>query len=348
MRDTVTIYVTGCAGMIGSNLTRALLADGHRVVGIDNFWRGTRYNIEAFLGISNFEFRHADIAADTDWALDINSSSMIVHTADIVAGIGYVFAKEWAILRKNNLINTQVARVVNTQEPARIIYLGTACSYPQQLQMSVEESALNETLKFPAHPESGYGWSKLLGEIEFKLAVKGRSTKLITLDLHNVYGWPCVYRDETSQVIPSLIFKALTSPDRTLSVWGDGRQGRAFLHVDDVVAAVRAALAYGGEADNFMIGPRQCTTIREVAELVAAHPETGIAHIVYDTTKPTGDIGRFADGIKAEAELGWTPKVELRSGLFDLIDRIAADFRAKVSGENASAICAWRASQSSW
>lgn len=319
------IYVTGAAGMIGSNLCHALLQAGHHVVGIDNLWRGTARNLDRLKADRGFQFRHADIAADHDWYSDMDADSVLVHTADIVAGIGYVFSNEWRVFQKNILINTQIARIVNTIQPRQLIYLGTACSYPQGLQRSVTESLLREDLKLPADPESGYGWSKLIGEVEFKLAVKGTRTRLTTLDLHNVYGWPCKYDDATSQVIPSLVYKALTSADGTMTVWGDGTQGRAFLHVRDVVRGAQKAIGYEGDFDTFMLGPDRCTSIREVAELLRQHPRLTIDRIVYDTTKPTGDVGRFADSSRAKAELGWEPGVPFEAGLSELVDDIADD-----------------------
>ncbi len=328
MSKASRIFVTGAAGMIGSSVVAALLADGHMVVGIDNLWRGTSASLSALKAHPNFEYRHADIAADRNWSFDVGADDTIVHTADIVAGIGFVFANEWTIFQKNLLINTEIARIVHFQQPRQLIYLGTACSYPQGLQRSTEGSVLSEAVKFPADPESGYGWSKLMGDIEFRLAVKGKRTRLTVLDLHNVYGWPCVYRDNTAQVIPALIMKAITSPDRSLSVWGDGKQGRAFLHVSDVVAAVRAALGYAGDFDNFMIGPDRCTTIAEVADLIRQHPRIGIDRVVFDPTKPTGDIGRYADASRAKAELGWEPRVEFRQGLHELIDHVIDDWQA--------------------
>lgn len=325
MSTTARVFVTGCAGMIGSNIATALLAIGHRVVGVDNLWRGTAGNLATLKAQANFDYRHADIAADQNWSFDIGHDDTIIHTADIVAGIGFVFANEWTIFQKNLLINTEIARIVHFREPRQLIYLGTACSYPQGLQRSTEGSVLSEAVKFPADPESGYGWSKLIGDVEFRLAAKGKRTRLTVLDLHNVYGWPCVYRDNTSQVIPALIMKALTSPDRTLSVWGDGKQGRAFVHVSDVVAAVTATLEYHGDFDNFMIGPDGCTTIGDVADLISRHPAVAIDRVVFDPTKPTGDIGRYADASRAHAELGWRAQVEFKSGLYDLIDRVAED-----------------------
>ena len=175
--DVEKVYVTGVAGMIGSNIARALIKRGTHVVGIDNLWRGTVDRIRDLSAADNFTFRHADISSDLDWYQDIDSGSALIHTADIVAGIAYVFANEWHVFQRNLLINTQVARIVNQFQPARFLYLGTACSYPQQLQRSVDTSVLSEAVKFPADPESGYGWSKLIGEIEFRLATKGTSTR---------------------------------------------------------------------------------------------------------------------------------------------------------------------------
>jgi nucleoside-diphosphate-sugar epimerase len=319
------IYVTGTAGLIGSNVARALLDDGHAVIGIDNFWRGTQENVRQLSADAKFEFRHADLVADQRWFQDMKSSDVLIHIADIVAGIGYVFSNEWEIFQKNVLINTSVARVVAQKSPARLIYLGTACSYPQAMQRSVTSSILSEADKFPADPESGYGWSKLIGEIEFRLVTKGSATKLVVLDLHNVYGWPCAYSDGTAQVIPSLINRAISTQDHTLSVWGDGRQGRAFLHVSDVVSAIRLALDYGGSLSTFMIGPSSCTTIAEVVRIIQAHPKIQIKEIVFDTSKPTGDIGRFANPAVANKELGWTLKMDLVAGIHDLVDKILDD-----------------------
>ena len=325
------IYITGVAGMIGSNVARDLVSLGNQVIGIDNFWRGTRSNFEDLLSRPNFEFRYADLISDQDWFRDMDGDSILIHAADIVAGIGYVFANEWQVFQKNILINTQIARVVSVAKPERLIYLGTACSYPQSLQRSVESSVLSEGQKFPADPESGYGWSKLMGETEFLLVTKQASTRLLVLDLHNVYGWPCIYSDETAQVIPALIYKAAKSTNGKLTVWGSGKQGRAFLHVLDVASAVRAALSYTGVEKAIMLGPDHCTTIDEVARLIIKHPRMAIEAIEFDATRPTGDIGRYADASLALRELHWSPRIDFREGLYGVIDRILDDLRRRRS-----------------
>ena len=164
-----------------------------------------------------------------------------------------------------------------------------------------------------------------MGQIELQLAVKNIDTQLVVLDLHNVYGWPCNYWDSRAQAIPSLIQRAISNPHDNLVVWGDGCQGRAFINVDDVVSAINSALIYSGSEEEFMIGPDVCTTIREISDIIVSHPSIAVPGLEFDLSKPTGDIGRYADYSKAKAELGWEPKVNIVDGVNELIDVIVMD-----------------------
>ena len=130
---------------------------------------------------------------------------------------------------------------------------------------------------------------------------------------HNVYGPPCDY-GERSQVIPALIRKAVNYPEEPFNVWGSGLQGRAFIHVDDVVEALCLALEKGWGHGYIQIGPSVCTSIKEIAETVVKISGKDI-EIVYDTTKPEGDKARSADYTKAKTILGWEPKIALEDGL---------------------------------
>lgn len=314
------IYVTGVAGMIGSNLAKRLIAEGYEVVGIDNFWRGKAENIASLQ--EGFTFIEEDLSGPNLTCFDgLAEEDVVVHLADIVAGIGYVFDNEWAVFQQNLKINTSVASAVSEKQPSKLIYVGTACSYPQTLQRSVTESMLCEAHKFPADPESGYGWSKLIGEIEYKLLCQGNQTSFLTLDLHNVYGWPCEFDGPTAQVIPALINRAIEGGEE-LSVWGDGSQGRAFVHVDDVVEALLSGIRYNGDKGTIMIGPSECTTIGEVASIIVEDSRVSANTVSFDTSKPTGDVGRFADYKLAREELNWNPSVEIADGISDLIGKI--------------------------
>lgn len=316
------IYITGVAGMIGSVVATEFVNSGFDVIGVDNFWRGRFENLLPMSNRDNFDFRLSDLRFDDSWSEDITKDDIIIHVADVVAGIGYVFENEFEVYRNNCQINTAVATLVSKKCPKKVIYLGTACSYPKKMQQSVSESQLKETDKFPANPESGYGWSKLMGEVELQLAVKKSFTQLIVLDLHNVYGWPSNYWDSRAQVIPALIGRAKRLSGEPLTVWGDGLQGRAFVHVNDVVRAIRLAFDYYGDHNNFMIGPNYCSTIKDVASIIIKHTSIKSSELTFDRSKPTGDIGRFADYSLAKKYLGWEPKISLEEGVNDLIENI--------------------------
>lgn len=318
------IVVTGAAGMIGANLCAGLLNMGHHVIGIDNLWRGNLDNLQYtnVLGHPNFEFSLADLSNVDEWRLHFKNADCVYHLADIVAGIGFVFSNEGWLFKKNMRINTNVVEACREMEVGRYVYVGTACSFPQELQNS-STSKLREDQKFPANPESAYGWSKLMGELEAEYLNKECSTQTVVLSLHNVFGSPCRFSDNTSQVIPALIYRVLTlKPDEPLTVWGDGKQGRAFVHVCDVVDALIASLHTGdGVNSAIQIGPDYCTSIRKVAETIRSIHRSNF-EIKFDTSKPTGDIGRCADYQLAHDTFGWVPKISLEQGIEEVYSYI--------------------------
>ena len=115
-------------------------------------------------------------------------------------------------------------------------------------------------------------------------------------------------------MIPAVFRISVNYPEEPFNVWGSGLQGRAFIHVDDVVEALCLALEKGWGHGYIQIGPSVCTSIKEIAETVVKISGKDIK-IVYDTTKPEGDKARSADYTKAKTILGWEPKVALKDGL---------------------------------
>ncbi len=323
------ILVTGCAGMIGSYLTSHLLhlfskKDGNIIIGIDNLSRGKISNLqEACVNkFSELVFINDDLSSFNDsWAKYFNNLDIVIHLADIVAGIGYVFSNESYVFRTNLLINSNVSRAIYQYKPKRYIYVGTACSFPRNLQLSTTSTPLLEDDQFPASPESGYGWSKLMGEIEAGYLAKEGITDSVILSLHNVYGKYCDYTKETSQVIPSLCLKAIESinKDNILEVWGDGSQGRAFVHAKDVVNAIILSFNKGENKGVIQIGPNKCTTINDLSKIIIDKMDS-IIEIKHNLSKPIGDIGRCANYSKAKELLGWEPSIFLEEGISDIVD----------------------------
>lgn len=329
-----TIMVTGGAGMIGSNLVKRLVKEGWDVYVADNLWRGKLeyLNDEKGKPVIDLEthFLKKDLSDYGQCEEIIGFADYVVHLADIVAGIDYVFANQGELFRVNNLINSNLfaaARRAGKEKIKGLLYVGTVCSFPLTLQNSYHPQPLREEELFPAMPESAYGWSKLMGQLEIGYLEKETGIPCCTLMFHNVYGTPTDF-GARSQVIPALIRKAVNYPQEEFVVWGSGNQGRAFIHVNDVVNALVLALEKGWGHGWIQIGPDHSTTIREIAYKVAEISEKNLEP-VFDVTKPEGDSARFADYSKAKSILGWEPETDLDQGLRECYQWIEKQIKSK-------------------
>lgn len=320
------IMVTGGAGMIGSNLVKRLVSLGDRVSVVDNLWRGRReYLMDddgRYVIDMDADFHELDLSVDGVLNGLLEGVDYVYHLADVVAGVDYVFRNEGSVFRHNLLINTNMVAAARQYPLKGYIYVGTACSFPADKQTGVDAPPLKETDQYPAAPESAYGWSKLMGEYEALLMERETGIPVSVLSVHNVYGTPCDFEAKRAQVIPSLARKAARYPAEPFVVWGSGAQGRAFVHVDDTVNALVLTLDKGLGQGVIQIGPNVCTSIREIAETLVEISGKDIA-IEFDTTKPEGDRGRCADYSKAKAVLGWSPQVDLRTGLSQVYEWVA-------------------------
>lgn len=323
------ILITGCAGMIGCYLTADLLKtypqkQGNQIIGIDNLSRGKISHLREACGefFNELIFIESDLTVfDEIWASHFYKCDIVIHLADIVAGIGYVFSNESYVFRTNLLINSNVTKAISEYRPSRYIYVGTACSFPRNLQLSTSSKPLIEEDQFPASPESGYGWSKLMGEIEAGYLSNENITNTVVLSLHNVYGKYCDFSLSTSQVIPSLCYKAIccSKENKILEIWGNGEQGRAFVHALDVVKAIKLTFSKAANEGVIQIGPSKCTSINKLSEIIIKNIDCDLT-INHNINKPIGDIGRCANFNKAKELIGWQPEILLEDGIKDLID----------------------------
>jgi GDP-D-mannose 3', 5'-epimerase len=315
------VLVTGGAGMIGSNLVKKLIHHGYTVKVADNLWRGKKEYLQDASGkyVIDMEqdFYEMDLSVPGICDGLMQQVDYVVHFADIVGGIGYVFNNQGSLFRQNLLINTNTIASARKNKLKGFVYVGTACSFPENKQNQYEATALVESDLYPALPESAYGWSKLMGQYETKLMEKETGIPTVSVMLHNVYGSPADFGVERSQVIPALIRKAIRYPEEEFIIWGSGNQSRAFIHVHDVVDGILLAMQKGLGQNEIQLGPSYATTIREVAEMVVRISGKNIP-MIFDTSKPEGDKARCADYSKAKQLLGWEPKVGLEEGLTEL------------------------------
>lgn len=314
------VLVTGGAGQIGSHLVAALVQRGARVSVADSLWRGKREHLAPGgtpLIDMERDFHHVDLTDAAACARVTEGCDLVYHLADVVAGINYVFGNQFSLFNTNLRIDSNMLHAAIANKVPDYVYVGTACSYPAAMSVPDAQGKtplFKEEDVYPALPESSYGWSKLMGEYQAELAMNEGLMKVGLLRFHNVYGPHCEMSPERSQVIPALIRKALRHPEEPYIVWGSGKQRRAFVYVADVVDALLRVAGAGLGKGVIQIGPDYSTSIRELAEAVAAISGKNI-EITYDPTRREGDGDRAANRSKAREVLGWEPKVSLTEGL---------------------------------
>ena len=314
------VLVTGGAGFIGSWLVEALVNLKADVYVVDNLWRGSIDNLKKEDGTYSVNiqdhFFEEDLQ-DFEAALSVCNKSkpdLVFHLADIVAGVDFVFANEPFVFRVNNLINSNLFTAANRCGVERVVYLGTACSYPKMLQEQPGGLPLVEEQMYPADPESAYGWSKLMGEYELELLGRFTNMQVGILRLHNVYGPRSILSKKRSQVIPSLIRKAICHPLEELVVWGTGQQTRDFVFVGDVVDAILRSGLNGMNKGPIQIASGYETALSDLVSMIVQISGKEIP-IQFDTSKPQGDRGRCGNNEKAKRQLGWQVTTSLEEGL---------------------------------
>lgn len=303
--------VTGGAGFIGSHLVRRLLEESREVVIADDFSRGSKLNL-LDLGI-RIDCQETDLRDFARALKVIQGAEVVFHLAARVGSLDYLHGSslnELEALQTNLLIDANVFRACLENKVKRLIYASSVSVYPIDIQQSANVTLSEEALRY-YNPEGGYGWAKLLGEIQLGWM---SHMDIGIARIFNIYGENGEL-GKTAHVITALIRKAIRYPKEDFIVWGDGKQSRDFLYVSDCVDAL---LKLEEKASNppitVNIGSDEPITIGSLAAKIVVLSAKAL-RLEYDPTKPVGPLSRTADISKAKALLRWEPKVDLDEGL---------------------------------
>lgn len=302
--------VTGGAGFIGSNLVKKLLQKRERVVALDNFSSGRKENIKEFFKNSNFKFVRGDLRKPKDVEKAISGADFIIHlaaTSSVEISISNpTFAFENNVIGTLNLLD--IAR--RYKKIKKIVFASTAGVYG--------ESSIPQKESAPTSPISPYALSKLTGEKLCRVFSEIYKVPTICLRYFNVFG---PYRDphsEYSGVISKFISNFLKN--KRPIIFGDGKQVRDFIFVDDVVeATLKAANSKFHSGEIFNVASGKSISILELIEILNEIFSRDVKPI-FKEEKP-GDIKfSYADIKKIKESLSWYPKTEVKEGLFKTIE----------------------------
>jgi nucleoside-diphosphate-sugar epimerase len=314
-----TVLITGAAGFIGSHLVDAYLAQGWRVVGIDNLITGNRANLGQALRSPHFELLERDITERHRELIDdlrakYGHVDLILHFASPASPIDYAQLplQTLAVNSKGTEFCAQAALEWKT----RMLYASTSEAYGDPLQHPQRETYWGNVN--PVGPRSCYDESKRFGEALVMAYVRAHDIDARIIRIFNTYG-PRM-RSDDGRVVPNFILQALRG--EPLTIYGDGSQTRSFCYVDDLVAGIMSCA--GSEATRGRVvnlGNPEEYPIAEFARIVSEIAGTPLRTLARPMP-PDDPTRRCPDITVARELLGWEPKVPVREGLRRTIEQM--------------------------
>lgn len=312
-------FITGVAGFIGSHLADSLLADGGHVSGIDDLSLGRREFLAQAMTHRHFRFLQADVSATeqavsclqaaAEWAGVPDIIWHLAANSDIPAGVDKAEIDFRRTLQTSFAVS-QAAKAVGVR---RIAFASTSAVYGERDEALAEDSG-------PLLPISNYGATKLGSEALFSAAAES------FLDTVWIFRFPNVVGPRaTHGAIVDFIARLKQKP-QSLKVLGDGTQTKPYLHVGELIVAMKFIVARARERRNlFNIAPEgEGTSVAFIAEQVIARlrPGTPIAYTGGDRGW-VGDVPRFRYSTQHLARLGWTPRLSSDEAVLRAIDELA-------------------------
>lgn len=307
MEKPQRILVTGAGGFIGHHLTKRLKRDGHWVRGVD-------IKYPEFEPTKADEFEILDLRFWANCLQATRGINQVYNLAADMGGIGYITAYLASIARNNILINAHMLEASRLNGVKKFLFSSSACIYAQYKQKSPDVTPLKEEDAYPADPEPGYGWEKLFTEELCRYYWKDFKFETRIVRFHNVYG-PLGTYDGGREKAPAAISRkvALIKDGDKIDVWGDGKQTRSFMYIDDCVEGLIRLMA-SDYREPLNLGTDRLITIDGLVDLVCKIAEKKLVKN-YEFSKPQGVRGRNSDNTRLREVLQWEPQVSLEEGM---------------------------------
>jgi GDP-D-mannose 3', 5'-epimerase len=325
---TKRILVCGAGGFIGGHLVKRLKNEGSWVRGVD-----LKHN--EFSPSRADEFIIGDLRDPGVVRSVLTDIDQVFQLAADMGGAGYIFTGEHdaAVMHNSATINLNILEFGRQAGVKDYFYSSSACMYPAYNQTDPDSPNCAEDSAYPAAPDSEYGWEKLFSERLYAAYKRNYGVRIRVARFHNIFGPEGTWDGGREKAPAAICRKVAEAPNGgEIEIWGDGKQTRSFLYIDECIEGIRRLTDSQFEGP-VNIGSEEMVTINQLAEMAMeiAGKRLRIRHV----DGPLGVRGRNSDNRLIREKLGWAPSASLRKGLEITYEWIAEQVALQVKAPTA-------------
>jgi nucleoside-diphosphate-sugar epimerase len=328
------ILILGGGGFIGGHLAKRLKNEGNFVRVVDlkrhEYFEESEFCDEFIQGdlrdpqlVSRVMYSPKQLTvSDSE-----NSFDEVYQLAADMGGAGYIFTGEndANVMHNSSLVNLNVVHYATMFKVKRLFYSSSACMYPEHNQLDPNNPNCEESSAYPANPDSEYGWEKLFSERLYLAFNRNYNLDVRVARFHNIFGTYGTWQGGKEKAPAAMCRKASETPDGgTIEVWGDGKQTRSFLYIDDCIEAILRFMRQDDFKGPVNIGSEEMVTINELTQMIIdlSGKNITIKNIFgnefmdkYGYKCPIGVKGRNSDNNLYKEKIGWSVSEPLINGL---------------------------------
>ena len=299
--------VCGAGGFIGSHLVRRLKKDGYCVRGVD-------LKYPEFSKTEADEFIKGDLRNLSIVDVCVDGVDEIYQLAADMGGADFIFTglNDSEIMHNSAMVNLNIVDSMKRFGVKKVFYSSSACMYPETHQLEIDVPALREDMAYPGNRDSEYGWEKLFSERLFLTYGRNEDFDVRIARFHNIFGPDGTYQDGREKAPAALCRKVIES-NGVIEVYGDGKQTRSFLYIDECVEGIRR-LMKSDCLEPLNLGSAEVISINDFAQMIVdiSGKEVNIKNI---DVQQVGVRGRNSDNTLIKEKLGWSSTQPLRVGI---------------------------------
>ena len=306
------ILIVGAGGFIGGHLTKKLLENNNSIVAADikpkEYWFQDFENVKNYYSMDMKEINNCrKVTKNIDY---------VFNMACNMGGMGFIENNK-AECMQSVLINTNLLIACKEDGIKKYFFSSSACAYNKSKQQDVFVEGLKENDAYPADPEDGYGWEKLFSERMCRHFMEDYGIEVRIGRYHNIYGPYGTFdggREKAPAALCRKVIEAKQNNKKKIEVWGDGKQTRTFLYIDDCIEGT-LRLFESNYSEPVNIGSDEQVSINQMIEIIENVTKTEKLERVYQLDKPKGVRGRSSNNDLVKKILNWSFKIKLKEGL---------------------------------